>query len=163
MFLLIGIIAGEPPEAICALGGLLFFPCGWGSSPLVAGAGGIAAGRRAGFVFAAVQPHDSFPHAMGRVAPAGAGVTFRRRKVTKRRHGAAPPGTPAGQGQCTRQSRSSREGFVPTARSRIKRGFFLFGFAVLFRFFALVPVANPAGGWRGHVGGLSPPTRCARA
>jgi len=30
MFLLIGIIAGEPPEAICALGGLLFFPCGWG-------------------------------------------------------------------------------------------------------------------------------------
>jgi len=36
-----------------------------------------------------------------------------------------------------------------------------FGFAVLFRFFALLPVANPAGGWRGHVGGLSPPARCA--
>ena len=102
-----------------------------------------------------------FPHAMGRVAPAGAGVTFRRRKVTKRRHGTAPPGTPDGPGQRTRKSRSSREGFVPTARSRIKRGFLPFGLCCSFPFLCYFCGCDPVGDWRGHAGEHSSPARCA--
>ena len=73
--------------------GLVCSPCGWG-----------AAGRRAGFVFAAVLPHDAFPHAMGRFCPScrGGQYLFDVEKVPKDAMGLRPLVPPCIKKLCVR-------------------------------------------------------------
>jgi len=131
-----------------------------------------AAGRRACFVFAAVLPHDCFPHAMGRVAPAGAGSTFSTSKRYQKTPWGCAPWYP-------RQGRKKDmvlqniplltfteippfAGWLCANRTKPNQARLLpFWLCCSVPFLCYFCGCDPAGGWRGHVGEHSSPARCA--